>query len=102
MSTLPSGLPFDEFGEFDEVAGLQSSFESYPDTDEQPEPYDMQNWEAEGRDLAKQDSDVRFKLGDWLLRGEPHYIPEPTESNMNPVMKQGFYTYASRITGLAN
>jgi hypothetical protein len=64
------------------------------------ERFDLDKWAAKGKELTKRDGEVRWELGKWLLEGEPN-VSIPTEHNLNPLPGEGFYSFASSITGLA-
>ena len=74
--------------EFDVAAAVESL---------QPPQFDVVAWEMRLKELAKSNTEVRWELGDWLLKGENNY-PVPPDGEFPGV---GFYIVAAEITGLA-
>jgi len=78
---------------------IEQSFHFAGDAEEQ---FDLMAWQGRLEELAKSDTDVKWQLGDWLLKGEPHYYKEPTEHDYQyAIAGEAFYSYAESVTGLA-
>jgi hypothetical protein len=71
--------------------------------EEQDPQFNQEAWENKGVELAKSDTEVRWKLGKWLLDGEPHlpYIPPETIAGHKVEYAPDVYSIAERITGLS-
>src|SRR2546428_1057655 len=71
-------------------------------TDPAPDyaPFDQDVWEAQGRELAKQDTATQWALADWLLSGVDN-IPNVGKRGDDLGEKSSYaYDAAERITGL--
>lgn len=79
------GLPEDEF----DVATAVESVK--------PPQFDVEAYEVRLKELAKSNTEVRWELGDCLLKGENNY-PVPPDGEFPGV---GFYIVAAEITGLS-
>lgn len=60
-------------------------------------------WTAEGRELAKRDQDLKWEIGEWLVKGIPHFGEdhgggEKIAGHRIPI--QDVYAVAGGITGL--
>lgn len=93
----PFNEPFDGPGFGDELERQVEVLLAEQSTEQQ---FDLDEWAAKGKELTKRDGEVRWELGKWLLEGEPN-VSIPTEHNLNPLPGEGFYSFASSITGLA-
>jgi hypothetical protein len=64
--------------------------------------FDIEAWKAEGRALGERHKELRWAIGDWLIKGEPH-IPEIDGETIAgyymPAMD--VYTEGQAVTGLA-
>lgn len=65
----------------------------------QPPRFDVGACESRGRELAKSDADVKWKLGDWLAENEPLY-PSIGQGKIPGQPAFDIYTYAEGVSGL--
>lgn len=62
-------------------------------------PFDTEACQSLGKELAKSDADVKWKLGDWLAENEGRYPSiGPGEIPGQPALD--IYTYAEEVSGL--
>jgi hypothetical protein len=86
--------------ELADVAGLDERLEAVRDCHPEEPKFDQERWAERGGELAKQDNDVRWQIGEWLIEGRLGlpFIEFPDGPNLPGI---NFYSYASDITGLA-
>src|ERR1700684_2680393 len=90
MAVFDDGLLIDDGFALDS-SPVQSS------DDEQE--FDVEAWKEEGRALGKRDTDSKWDLGAWLLKGEFNFPDFSGIPGAPP--KSSSYDAASEITGLA-
>ena len=77
----------------DEVAGETPPRSGWPG---------REAWEAQLKELAKRDRDVRWELGECLLEGLPHLPPTTPDTICGHYVRYpDAYTIAAGITGLS-
>jgi hypothetical protein len=79
------------------------SVEAFEVREEQERKFNQEEWEAKGTELAQSDTEVRWKIGEWLLEGEPHlpYIPPERIAGHMVEYPPDVYSIAEFITGLS-
>jgi len=68
-----------------------------------PEPvFDLEKWQAEGLELGKRSKELKWEIGDWLVRGSEH-IPDIGAERIGgcQIPASDAYSQAHELTGLA-
>lgn len=77
----------------------------YESDRQEPISFNEQEWAAEGEKLAKCHEDVKWLLGEWLVKGAKHYGEEDSGGELvagyRLPVEGSVYTEAHRITGIA-
>jgi hypothetical protein len=86
-----------DFDDFENLEDFGFSEDSHAECNS--EPFDAAAWEAHLEELGKRITDTRWQLGDWLLKGEPHY-PSIGAGEIQGMAAFDIYSIAEGTTGI--
>ena len=70
--------------------------------EQDPPTFNEEEWETEGRKLGERQRELKWELGDWLLRGRPHYGSGGSEVVAGyRISDPDVYSVAEGISGLS-